>query len=187
MQRMRPCPKCQTPTLAPIAARASAHGDVVPPSRCGRCHGVWLPHEAIEQRMLPAADDAGQATAAVDALHGFCPGCRGLLVRVRVDAERPFHLDRCPACGGIWFDAGEWARVASSEWLSHLDNLWDPVWRRRVREQRAHRRHVEEIERALGAETLRQLQGAIDALRDHPMRSLGLSYLIEELRGPQRS
>ena len=137
--------------------------------------------------MLPAAEDAVSAAAApdTDALHGFCPRCRGLLVRARVDGEHPFHLDRCPACGGIWFDAGEWALVASSEWLSHLDDLWDPVWRRRVREKRAHRRHVDEVERALGAETLKRVRAAIDALRDHPMRSLGLSFLIEELRGPR--
>jgi Zn-finger nucleic acid-binding protein len=184
---MRPCPKCKTDTLAPLADRPSNRPEVVPPSRCTRCHGVWLPHEAVEQRFVPAQDDAPtRSTPAADALHGFCPGCRGLLVRARVDGEQPFHLDRCPACGGIWFDAGEWARIASSEWLTHLDDLWDPVWRRRVREQRAHRRHVEEIERALGAETLRRVRAAIDALRDHPMRSLGLSFLIEELRGPSR-
>jgi Zn-finger nucleic acid-binding protein len=149
---------------------------------------VWLPHEAVEQRFTAVPDEPGQlAPAPTDALHGFCPRCRGLLVRARVDGARPFHLDRCPACGGIWFDAGEWALVASSEWLDHLDDLWDPIWRRRVREQRAHLRHLEEIERALGPQTLERVRAAIDALRDHPMRSLGLSFLIEELRGPPRS
>ena len=43
---------------------------------------------------------------------------------------------------------------------------------------------MEEIERALGAETLRCLHVAIDALRDHPKRALGLSFLIEKLRAP---
>jgi Zn-finger nucleic acid-binding protein len=143
-----------------------------------------MPHEAVARHLAPSPAEMEQPVAASDALSGFCPGCRGLLVRARVDGPQPFHLDRCPVCGGIWFDAGEWARVASTEWLNHLDDLWDPVWRRRVREQRAHERHVEEVERALGADTLRQLRAAIDALREHPMRALGLSFLIEELRGP---
>ncbi len=183
---MRTCPKCKTQTLAPLAQdRGGAAGDVVPPSRCTHCLGVWLPHEAIGQHpMVPASIDSEKAAPVADGLAGFCPRCQGLLVRARFEAGQIFHLDRCPACAGVWFDAGEWAAVASSEWLAHLDDLWDPVWRRRVREQRAQARHLEEIERALGAETLRCLRVAIDALRDHPKRALGLSFLIEKLRAP---
>src|SRR5206468_12025110 len=115
----------------------------------------------------------------------LCPGCRGLLVRARVEASHPFHLDRCPACAGVWFDAGEWAAVASTEWLTHLDDLWDPAWQRRARERQAQKRHLQEIERALGAETLERVRAAIAALRNHPRRSLGLSYLLAELRSPR--
>jgi Zn-finger nucleic acid-binding protein len=183
---MRTCPKCKTLTLAPLAqGRESAPGEVVPPSRCTHCLGVWMPHEAIEQHLVPASIDVEkQATPVADRLAGFCPSCQGILVRARFEAGQIFHLDRCPACAGVWFDAGEWAAVASSEWLAHLDDLWDPVWRKRAREQRAQARHVEEIERALGADTLRCLRAAIDALRDHPKRALGLSFLIEKLRAP---
>ena len=182
---MRPCPKCKTPTLQALAADRETDPDVVPPSRCTQCRGVWLPHDAIERHLVPPSDpDGAVAAPAVDGLPGFCPGCRGLLVRARVDGLHPFHLDRCPACAGVWFDAGEWAAVASTEWLSHLDDLWDPAWRRRVREQEAKKRHLQEIERALGSETLARLRAAIEALRNHPERSLGLSFLIDELRTP---
>jgi len=181
---MRSCPKCKTNTLAPLADRPSADPAMVPPSRCTHCHGVWLPREAIVQHLAPVPVEVEQSAPGADAMSGFCPRCRGLLVRARVEEPHPFHLDRCPVCAGIWFDAGEWALVAGSEWLSHLDDLWDPVWRRRVREQRAHQRHADELERALGPETLQRVRAAIEALRDHPMRALGLSFLIEELRGP---
>ena len=181
---MHTCPKCKTQTLAPLAQGRSVPGDVVPPSRCTHCLGVWLPHDAIEQHLVPASVDAQPPSPAADGLAGFCPKCQGLLVRARFDAGQVFHLDRCPACAGVWFDAGEWAAVASSEWLSHLDDLWDPIWRRRAREQRAHKRHLQEIERALGKDILERLQDAIAALRHHPARALGLSYLIEELRSP---
>ena len=182
---MRTCPKCKTPTLAPLAPDHGGDPEIVPPSRCTHCQGVWLPHDAIAHPIVPASVDTERAAPVADGLAGFCPRCKGLLVRARVEGSHSFHLDRCPACAGVWFDAGEWAAVASSEWLTHLDDLWDPVWRRRVRERRAQERHLEEIERALGPETLERLQAAVSALRNHPMRSLGLSYLIEELRSPR--
>ncbi|HYS09665.1 MAG TPA: zf-TFIIB domain-containing protein [Myxococcales bacterium] len=182
---MRACPKCKTQTLAPLASGRSDDPEVVPPSRCTHCQGVWLPHEAIEQHLVPASVDSERAAPIADGLAGFCPRCKGLLVRARFEGSRPFHLDRCPACAGVWFDAGEWAAVASSEWLTHLDDLWDPAWRRRVREKKAHARHLEEIERALGPEILERLRAAVSALRNHPMRALGLSYLIGELRSPR--
>jgi Zn-finger nucleic acid-binding protein len=180
---MRLCPKCKTATLQALAPDRETEPDVVPPSRCTHCRGVWLPHEAIEQHLVPPSDPDGEQVApAADGLPGFCPGCRGLLVRARVEAAHSFHLDRCPACAGVWFDAGEWAAIASTEWLSHLDDLWDPAWRRKAREQQAKKRHLQEIERVLGSETLARLRAAIEALRHHPERSLGLSYLIDELR-----
>lgn len=180
---MKACPKCKTTTLAPLTSdRAS---DVVPPSRCESCRGVWLPHDTVEQHLVPAQIDASAPTPALaDSIPGFCPQCRGLLVRARVEAKHPFHLDRCPVCAGIWFDAGEWAAIASTEWLTHIHDLWDPVWRKRARAERAVKRHHDTLKSALGKPAFAKLLAAIDVLREHPMRSLGLSFLIEELRGP---
>jgi Zn-finger nucleic acid-binding protein len=141
----------------------------------------------VAEHLVPASVDAPVATPSpADVLPGFCPRCRGILVRARVNDENPFHLDRCPICRGIWFDAGEWAAIASTEWLNHLDDLWDPVWRKKVRDQRAENRHLETIEHALGADVFAKVQAAVKALRKHPMRSLGLSFIVEELRGPDR-
>jgi len=184
---MRLCPKCKSPTLAPFGAvRAGGDPEGVPPSRCVHCRGVWLPHEAVDAHLPPQPDDAAvEAAPQADALPGFCPRCRGILSRARVDTDHPFHLDRCNVCRGVWFDAGEWAAVASTEWLSHIDDLWDPVWRKKVREHRAENRHHQTIEQALGAEAYGKVAAAINALRNHPMRSLALSFLIEELSGPE--
>ena len=182
---MRRCPKCKDKTLAALAPERADDPEVVPPSRCTHCQGVWLPREAIEQHLVPASVDSRRAAPAADGVAGFCPRCNGLLVRALFDGSLPFHLDRCPSCAGVWFDAGEWAAVASSEWLTHLDDLWDPVYRRKLRQRTAHARQLEEIERALGLETLERLRAAVSALRNHPKRALGLSYLISELRSPR--
>src|SRR5258708_6101567 len=155
---MRLCPKCKSPTLAPLGpAQSGGDPDVVPPSRCTNCRGVWLPHEAVAEHLVPASVDAPVATPSpADVLPGFCPRCRGILVRARVNDENPFHLDRCPIC------------------------------RKKVGDQRAENRHLETIEHALGADVFAKVQAAVKALRKHPMRSLGLSFIVEELRGPDR-
>ena len=74
---MRTCPKCKTPTLAPLAEDRAELRDVVPPSRCTHCQGVWLPHEAIEQHLVPASVDTERAALVADGLAGFCPRCKG--------------------------------------------------------------------------------------------------------------
>ncbi|MFL5450767.1 MAG: zf-TFIIB domain-containing protein [Myxococcales bacterium] len=140
----------------------------------------------MEAHPLPGTIEVSKAIPAkADARSGVCPLCRGVLVRARVEGEHPFHLDRCPICAGIWFDSGEWAAIAASEWLTHLDDLWDPVWRKRVRERRAEKRHLETLEHALGPEAFEKMTEVVRLLRGHPMRSLGLSFLIDELRGPR--
>ena len=180
------CPKCKSPTLLPFGViRGGGEPDAIPPSRCDHCKGVWLPHEAIAAHLPPDASDAAiSADPQADALPGFCPRCGGVLARARVESDHPFHLDRCPVCRGVWFDAGEWAAVASTEWLLHLDDLWDPFWRKRVREHRAENRHLETVRQALGTDAYEKVMATIQALRKHQNRSLGLSFIIEELRGP---
>jgi len=53
------CPKCKTETLAPLAEGREPVDDTVPPSRCTHCRGVWLPHGAVEQHVVPPSMDAG--------------------------------------------------------------------------------------------------------------------------------
>lgn len=188
------CPKCRTATLAalptPRAQKRSAEAAAVPPARCSTCHGVWMPHGALGMEggvpeALEAAAPAG-AWSAADAKVGFCPGGHGLLIRARVETERPFYLDRCGTCGGVFFDEGEWAALAASEWLQHLDDLWDPVFRRRMREERSRSQHIEALQQALGREAAQQVIDLAAALKDHPMQSLAVAFLLEELRAHEQ-
>src|SRR5205085_7746544 len=81
---MRSCPKCKMPTLTALAPDRVTDPDVVPPSRCATCRGVWLPHDAIEQHVVPPSADVDTPAPVADGLPGFCLGCRGLLVRARL-------------------------------------------------------------------------------------------------------
>src|SRR5258708_1730232 len=152
---MHLCPKCKTATLLPLSAARQipkSEASPVPPSRCSTCGGVWMPHGALSLSFAnePELTAAPAATApGFDAKVGFCPAGHGLLIRARVETARTFHLDRCGTCAGIWFDSGEWAALASSEWMHHIDDLWDPVFRKRMREEKSRKHHVEALEQAM--------------------------------------
>ena len=159
----------------------------MPPLRCRQCHGVWLPHESIREGLVPASahvdDKPSEIAEDADARVGFCPAGHGFLRRARVDvAPHPFHLDRCSACAGVWFDAGEWASVAASEWLRHLDDLWDPNYQKRVREEATRKHAVEALKEALGDIAFEQVVETAAILRNHPMKSFALAYPLEETR-----
>jgi Zn-finger nucleic acid-binding protein len=181
------CPKCKTPTLRHISLTRPVGSDpsLVAPSRCATCQGVWLPHEAIVLELKPsdmAEGDAGAAPKGADTRPGLCPGGHGLLNRARTEGTPSFHLDRCETCRGIWFDAGEWAAVSASQWLHHLDDLWDPVHRKQLREQTERHHRLETLRTALGEEVFQKVVAAADALRDHPQRSVALAFLLDEAR-----
>ena len=185
---MHLCPKCKTADLAPLSAARlipKSEASAVPPSRCASCGGVWMPHGALSLDLGNApelAQPATEGTSASDAKVGFCPAGHGLLIRARVETAHPFHLDRCGTCAGIWFDAGEWAALAATEWMHHLDDLWDPIFRRRMREQRARQQQVQGLEQAIGYDLARHVELLAAELKKHPNRSIAVAYLLDELK-----
>ena len=175
---MTPCPKCLTATLEPLGAAAPG-ADA--PVRCATCRGIWVPRHAI---LFADLDDRAPATRDVnpDAKAGCCPAGHGLLRRARLEGELGFALDRCPSCGGTWFDAGEWHELATRQLLGSLDALWDPLQQRRAREEQARIHWREDLERRLGPRLLADLESLGDALAGHPDAPQALTYLEERSR-----
>jgi Zn-finger nucleic acid-binding protein len=173
------CPKCEAETLE--IARSTPGS--TQPWRCRQCHGLWL-----DQRELPALlREAPEVPAGagevprLDGRGGICPSGHGILLRARVELEEDsFSLERCPHCLGIWFDAGEWQRLASAELLTRLPEFWSSAWQKQQRRERDQRSHLDWAREAFGEDLFTQLQQTAAALRDHPRRSEAIAFLTRE-------
>jgi Zn-finger nucleic acid-binding protein len=126
--------------------------------------------------------DLNPAGESLDAVAGMCPAGHGLMTRARGEGVLRFSLDRCAVCRGVWFDAGEWAVVAGGQWLRHLDELWDPVHRRKMREHAEYEHRVAALRADIGEDVFAKLSDVASALRDHPAASEAVAFLLDELR-----
>ncbi|MGC4115847.1 MAG: zf-TFIIB domain-containing protein [Myxococcales bacterium] len=180
---MTSCPKCRTAHLSPIDPAVSG-ADA--PLRCPSCQGTWVPRHAILFTDLEPSSASSEAAKGNDTRTGMCPAGHGLLRRARLEGALDFALDRCPACGGTWFDAGEWHEVASRHLLGALDQLWDPLRQRQAREEKALGHWRSELEQRLGAQLVSDLDALGDALRGHPDAAQALAYLGDRVRRTKR-
>jgi Zn-finger nucleic acid-binding protein len=174
---MAACPKCKTTELEPPPGRASRL------LRCDVCHGTWFPEDEARLEAvagLLAADSTIRPGGDEDRRTGLCPEGHGILIRALVQVEDPFHLERCSVCHGIWFDKGEWNRLAESHLLDHLERLWDPAMRfsaMKVEDPR------QDLVRRIGSPAVEMIETLATALRSHDAESTSaaLAYLEREL------
>lgn len=99
------------------------------------CGGAWFDHRELEQ-IDEENESAGIAmfevenpkTEAVRAKKRPCPRCPDVILRQRFygPTRDGVEIDECPACGGIWLDAGE---------LEAIRNEAQPDWNQGYREQ----------------------------------------------------
>jgi Zn-finger nucleic acid-binding protein len=133
----------------------------------------------VEQ--LRAHDLHPSAPLEQDHRTGPCPEGHGLLRRARVTNEDPYFLERCARCGGVWFDPGEWTRLAAAGLLTDVTNLWSPAWRERLSEEQNRHSLEADLKQKLGADTFELLETLAKRLNDQQLGSLALAYLRERL------
>ncbi|UJR85819.1 Hypothetical protein I5071_78990 [Sandaracinus amylolyticus] len=175
MRVMPRCPKC---SLALVATHHAALG-------CARCGGLWAREGALASLPDSLGGSGDPATRAPnDGRTGLCPDGHGILLRARIDDDEgaAFYLERCSACRGVWFDPGEWSRIASSDLRTKLDALWDPAARRAALTARNEARLAEDLRARLGDALHDRLVDLVRALESHPDRAMALAYIDEHLR-----
>lgn len=107
------CPACDH------ALSARTVGDLTVNVCRGGCAGVWLDSlelekvdEKHESAGVPLLDVPGEPDARrMDGPRG-CPDCGDVVMhRHFVSVKREIEVDECPACAGVWLDAGELRRL----------------------------------------------------------------------------
>ncbi len=174
------CPKCRDVELTHPEGRALRL------LRCPKCRGTWMPKDEARLEAVGAlleGDSTIRPTDTGDGRTGLCPEGHGILIRARVEAEKGFFLERCPVCHGIWFDKGEWNALAQSHLLEHLDDLWDPAFRHRVRAEAGDEDYRAQLARDLGPKVLESLDVLATALQPMSARqqNAALAYLREKV------
>ena len=150
--------------------------------RCKNCNGMWLMPGEAELLALEVKDITTVARAPQDKKGGFCPFEHGLLERARVeidDGGEPFYLERCRSCSGVFFDDGEWNRLAHSRLIAHLDDLWDPLFQQRLADERSHKHWRDDLIESLGKDTVETVEHLATTLADRGMVSEAVAYLSE--------
>lgn len=185
------CPKCSASEIVSTMATELGVGRDEMPSLCAGCGGMWIPgHTALRAIFDQTTWRPSVAlTTAPDVAHerktGNCPRGHGLLMRAKVYEEEPYYLEKCPKCGGYWFDHGEWDRLLGSRDRVHLQEFWCDAWQ--VRKQREQREQLAEralIER-LGEGLFLEIKALSAKLRDHPHKDQALALLREQMNTRQ--
>jgi len=180
------CPKCDGAVLAPIPSVAPITGAGTVPKRCTTCGGFWISRGAV-----PALHDSGvlerlegdpAAGRRTDKRSGLCPEGHGIMARARVRWDDPYFVEKCSSCDGIWLDAGEWSRLGADLLLDHLDELWLPSWRRRLRNDHE-RAHLEaDLKARLGDDLFERARDMGMTLAAHEHGDVALAYVRELVR-----
>ncbi len=177
------CPKCPGEPLESLSLPAGAGGSA---HACEACHGFWVRGAELEAlchcQALTERDAALGRPGATDAKVVQCPDGHGLLRRTRVTVKDPYFLDRCPRCGGVWFDAGDWARLSQDGLLTHLSDVWSPAWRDKLSKEQERAAWEEDLRSKLGDEVFETLRALPEQLTTQEQRALALAYLSERLK-----
>ncbi len=165
------CPKCDQSELTPNNGQF--------PYACKQCGGIWLVSDKIAQlsAVLDGVDAEVSAGGNNDDRTGLCPSGHGVMIRAKVDMDEPFYLEKCIQCGGIWFDKGEWRRIAETQLAENLDVIWSKSWQRRQRQEKNRDKFLEMNQRLLGDDVYHAIVGLAEKLKESKEKSRAIAFL----------
>ena len=96
-------------------------------------------------------------TSENDSKTGICPEGHGIMIRTKIETDDPFYLEKCSACGGIWFDSGEWDKLAKYNLTESINEFWCKSWQRQQRQDKERHNYLELNHKILGDEAFGKL------------------------------
>lgn len=170
------CPKCKDVELKNPSQDA--------PLSCAKCGGIWVDDEGIAGLAGSSFDDSiitKEDDEEYDSKTGLCPKGHGIMLRARVEFETPFYLERCPHCGGIWFDYGEWNLIAKTHLFDNLAEIWTVSWQRKQRTEKERDHFLDTNREQLGDELFEQIVALAEKMKNHPEKMRALALLKNEI------
>jgi Zn-finger nucleic acid-binding protein len=177
------CPKDKRVELV-----SSRLADTMEVQCCPDCKGTWIPpeqyvawkrHQRPTEPTLPQPTlDVDYVTSPLDARAALCPDCHHYLARAKVGLKQPFYVERCPNCGGIWCDHGEWEVLQQLGLHTSIEQLFSSEWQARVKEQNYAARERQATREKLGPELAEKIFELAALLENHPNGDFGVAYLM---------
>ncbi len=176
------CPVCKTRKCN--AVRLDENLEAL---RCASCGGHWIsrPHysawlkghgDPLPEKPLSAVQLDVQDIVAAK----LCPGCRKILLKFRVGHGLDFSLDRCPGCGGVWFDRNEWEALRQKNLHDEIHRIFCTDWQRQVRREEMAAQLDRLYGNRLGMECYERAKEIREWLRGQPQRQAILAFLADD-------
>jgi len=182
------CPKDKNTELlrCKLLDQLSAH-------QCPNCSGHWIsgsdyqgwqasqPSKDAGPSVFWARDDVQYIPSAKDSLAALCPECGNYLTRGKVGMKPPFYVDRCPGCGGLWCDCGEWNILLKLGIHAAIPQIFSRDWQLRFRELELLELERQAIAEKLGDDLADKVFEIATLLKQHPSGDFGVAYLMRRL------
>jgi Zn-finger nucleic acid-binding protein len=145
---------------------------------------MWVSIHDIEELSMPFVEDL--KISLDDAVHydektGLCPNGHGIMIRAKVDGDRPFYLEKCTHCGGIWFDHGEWQQIAKHHLIGNLADFWTTAWQRQKQKEKDRDSFIEINRKLIGDDVVRLIIQLGELLKNHPEKTRAMALLKQEI------
>lgn len=143
---------------------------------------MWIEREELPNFLESFHNSSEEAPGKgdLDERTGLCPSGHGVMIRARVDAAEPFYLEKCPRCGGIWFDQGEWLKIAQTTFSENLSDLWCKSWQYNQRKEKERSVFLEINKQLLGEDIFQEIMNLASRLREHPEKGRAIAFLQQE-------
>jgi Zn-finger nucleic acid-binding protein len=162
----------------------------IPVEQCSSCGGTWIPPEEYanwQEKQLPIelssaiVDhilDVDNTPSLLDTRAALCPTCNCYLARAKVSAKKPFYVERCPNCKGIWCDRGEWEVLEKTGLHQLIGRIFSPEWQTLTREREQFAQERRATADKLGPELASRVFELAELLGKHPNGDFGVAYLM---------
>lgn len=107
---------------------------------CNLCHGNRVELEdyitwdfakasTVKEDFEEASPDVKEAK--------ICCKCNKIMSKFKVTSKVTFSLDRCMACGGVWFDCREWDLLKKEGLVDKLNYIFTSAWQEKIRKEKS--------------------------------------------------